>query len=268
MNVVIRIYKKLLQSSRLIEYEQILKYAIGNGYTLCSLYEWYESSKNKKQLVLRHDVDIDVQGARRMFEIEKSLGVKATYYFRRSTKDNKLIQEMQDAGFETGLHYETIADYCKVKNILSADSLKEIDYSKCKDILIDEINQWESDHGILHSICAHGDKRNRLIKVPNRILFDTGMREETKVLFDACDVDLMDKVDEYISDTSIVNHHKWKQGKSPMTAIDERANTIMLLTHPIHWNYNLIKNVRSLYRGFREDNLDHVYEEERLKAYL
>lgn len=268
MNIILRIYKKLKQRSRLSHYEDILKYAIDNGYSLSSLNEWYRSEKKDKQFVLRHDVDIDCQGARRMFEIEKKLGVTSTYYFRNSTQDIKLISEMQEAGFETGLHYETIADYSKINKIYSSDNLKDEDYSNCKRLLRNDIEDWKMKYGNLFSICAHGDKRNRLLKVPNRILFDKEMREETSVLFDACDRDIMDRVDQYISDTSIVNNHKWKQGISPFNAIDSGSNTIMLLTHPTHWNYNLSKNIKALYRGFLEDNLNYVYVKRRLKEFL
>jgi len=268
MNIIQRIYKKLRQRSRLSDYEDILKYAVNNGYSLCSLHDWYQSDKQEKQFVLRHDVDIDCQGARRMFEIEKSMGVTSTYYFRNATQDLKLISEMQEASFETGLHYETIADYCKLKKIYSSKNLKDEDYANCKKLLTKDIEDWKSKYGDLFSICAHGDKRNRLLKVPNRILFDKDMREKTSVLFDACDVDLMDLVDQYISDSSIINNHKWKQGISPFDAIDSGSDTIMLLTHPTHWNYNFFKNIKALYKGFLEDNLNYVYAKRRLKEFL
>jgi len=268
MGVLQRIYKKLTQKSRLDIYEEILQLALDKGYRVCSLYDWYKSDKQGKIFILRHDVDIDVQGAERMFEIEKRLGVNATYYFRNTTKDYALIKKMKSHNFEVGLHYETIADYCKIWNIKSVDDASSIDYRVCASILEEEIENWKHEYGDLKSICAHGDKRNRMLRVPNRIIFDEELRRKTFVFIDACDKDLMEQFDTYISDTSVVNNHKWKYGVSPQEVICRGDKTIMLLTHPTHWNYNFFKAIKALYRGFNEDMLNHVYRKERLKKYL
>ena len=263
MNIALRLYKKLKQGSRLNIYENIIKLAIDNGYKVLTIYDWHITNKTDKVLILRHDVDIDVEGARKMFEIEKRLGVNSSYYFRNSTKEASLIKDMQNNGFETGLHYETLADYCKIKGIQKSSDLKEVDYSVCKKILQEEIKSWKLQYGDLYSICAHGDKRNRQLHIANRVLFDEAVRKNTSVHFDACDKDLTGLVDVYISDTSVINNHKWKEGVSPEEAINRGEKTIMLLTHPTHWNYNIIKNIKSLYRAFKENTLNHVYNKRR-----
>jgi hypothetical protein len=263
MNIISRIIIKLSQQSRLHEYENILLTAKEHAYQVCSIYEWLESDKKGKYLILRHDVDMDLQGARNMFEIEKRLGLHSTYYFRNSTKNYSLIKEMQKAAFETGYHYETIADYAKIKGILHASNLHDYDYAKCKSVLKHDIYEWKNMYGNLHTICAHGDKRNRLLKVPNRVLFDKKLRDECSVYYDACDIDILQQVDTYISDSSAINNHKWKKGISPQQAIAAGDRTIMLLTHPTHWNYNLLKNIRVLYRGFLEDFINYVCYKDR-----
>lgn len=263
MNIAFRIIKKICQKTRLKEYENILLTAKANGYELCSIRNWLESDKKGKYFILRHDVDLDKVGARKMFEIEKRLGAKSTYYFRNSTKDFMLIKEMQSCAFEAGLHYESLADYAKINGIIDGSLLTEDDYTNCKYYLRQELIDWIDSFGDLHTICAHGDKRNRLLKVPNRILFDKELREEMCVYFDACDKDILDKVDIYISDTSVIHNHKWKQGISPKEAISRGDRTIMLLTHPTHWNYSFFKNIKVLYKGFIEDNLNYVYKKDR-----
>ena len=268
MRVLQRIYKKLAQKSRLDIYKGILQLALDKGYRVCSIYDWYRSDKHEKVLVLRHDVDIDVEGARKMFEVERHLGVSSTYYFRNTTKNHSLIKKMQSNGFEVGLHYETIADYCKIKGIKSVDDAGNINYRRCALILEEEIENWKNEYGDLKSICAHGDKRNRILHIPNRILFDDVIRSKTSVFVDACDKDLMEQVDVYISDTSVVNNHRWKYGVSPIEAINRDDKTIMLLTHPTHWNYNFLKGIKALYKGFKEDSLNYVYKKERLNKYL
>ena len=66
---------------------------------------------------------------RKIFETEKALGMKATYYFRFSTVDRELIREMTDTGFDVGLHFETIADYAREHNI---ENKNEIDMELMK----------------------------------------------------------------------------------------------------------------------------------------
>ncbi len=75
----------ILQKPRWKEYEAILKYALDKVYQVTSLIDWYtrfSEKSNERFLILRHDVDTDLRGTRRMFEIEKRLGVKSTFYFR------------------------------------------------------------------------------------------------------------------------------------------------------------------------------------------
>ena len=62
-----RIYKKLVQGSRLDEYESILRQALEHGYRVMPLREWVELGyPSDKVFILRHDVDLDALGAERM----------------------------------------------------------------------------------------------------------------------------------------------------------------------------------------------------------
>ena len=77
--------------------------------------EEYFSSKydaNRPFIMIRHDVDRRPNSSLEMAKIEKSMGVKATYYFRAisQTLKPKIIKEIATLGHEIGYHYESLAE--------------------------------------------------------------------------------------------------------------------------------------------------------------
>ena len=64
----------------------------------------------EKIVILRHDVDRRPGSALAMAELESSLGIRSTYYFR-ATKDvfiPDVIEEIERLGHEIGYHYEVL----------------------------------------------------------------------------------------------------------------------------------------------------------------
>lgn len=69
---------------------------------------------SSKQLILRHDVDLDVLPAYRLMQIETECGVRSTYFFLTTSPHynvrahvNQLrLSEMVQRGFEIGLHFD------------------------------------------------------------------------------------------------------------------------------------------------------------------
>ena len=121
------VYRKITQKSRLEEYRQILTAAIGQGYRVMTLREWVELGfPRDKIFLLRHDVDIDARGAGRMYEIEKELHVRATYYFRHITMRPALMKRMLSDGFEVGLHYETLATFIRESRLETKNNYQKI----------------------------------------------------------------------------------------------------------------------------------------------
>lgn len=250
-----RIYRKLIQSSRLEEYERILKTAIDNGYRVMCLKEWIQSGyPQEKILLLRHDVDIDAKGARRMSEIERHLHVRATYYFRHITMRPRLMKCLLADGFEVGLHYETLATCIRKSGLTSKEQLSGEILETCKKELSKEISDFRKNIGELHSLCSHGSKWNRKLEVPNHILLDEKFKKDNAILFEAYDSELRERISTYISDSSLYNKHVWRYGKSPIQAIEERDRVILLLTHPEHWNYDFRSNVKKLWVEFKDRN--------------
>jgi hypothetical protein len=67
--------------------------------------------RNPKFIILRHDVDALSRNSLRTAQIEASLGIRGTYYFRalKNGFEEEIIRKIAALGHETGYHYETIA---------------------------------------------------------------------------------------------------------------------------------------------------------------
>lgn len=118
-----RIYEDYFKKSRLPEYKKILETARENDYKMVGILDFYNIMKDdpeilekRKVLINRHDIDTSPKVARKLFNIEKEVyghEGSATYYFRESTIDKKLISDIEAYGYETGYHYEQLATFEK-----------------------------------------------------------------------------------------------------------------------------------------------------------
>lgn len=246
--VIGNIITKLFQTSRLAEYSSLLDFAISNGYLLTSLADWYENQfyPGRKVIVLRHDVDYNPKGAYKMFLIEKERNIKSTYYFRWSTAREKIIKAISSAGFEVSLHYETLATYCRKYKIDNAGQVTEEVIKDCRSILLKEVKDFEYRFGKIKTLCSHGEIWNMKVGIPNHVLIDTRFYKELGIYFETYDQNVLSKFDKYISDSSIKTNHEWKYGLTPTEAINKQIKSICLLTHPNHWDYGPIQNIKML----------------------
>lgn len=249
------IFKKITQKSRLQYYREILSLARRNDYIITSLSDWYENDfyEGKKVLILRHDVDLLSWTAYRMFLVEKEFGVKSTFYFRWKSANPFVINAIKKSGFEVSLHYETLATFCKKKNIVKAEDLAEQDYSQCLEILKDEISLFEKRYGRIKTLCSHGDKRNRILGIPNHKIVENINRNELGIYFETYDKDIIHRFSSYISDSSIKDQHVWKYGLTPEQAISNGSVCICLLTHPHHWYYDISSNLARILLEFKDN---------------
>lgn len=105
-------------------YLYIQKY--GNISTFCNYKNFY------KPFIIRHDIDISIEQAHFISKIEEQLGIKTTYLFMVSSNfyncnsgiNKKYIKEMDNSGFEIGLHFHPTGNnlyynFNKEKDILS-----------------------------------------------------------------------------------------------------------------------------------------------------
>ncbi|MBR3376590.1 MAG: hypothetical protein IKG44_02760 [Mogibacterium sp.] len=231
------IIKTIIKNDRLKAYRKYIELALEKGYTVCSMIEFYSSPKEGKHFVLRHDVDYSGPSTRKMFDVEKSLGVHSTYYFRKSTIDVLLMNEMIESGFEVGLHYETLSDYA-IENNLSEVSNKDIEI--CRDRLKKEITDFNKLlKKPITSVVAHGANKNREIGKSNNVILDGQSYEEFGIVFEGYDESLYkEHIDTHIMDGNIRHNYGFSYKSNPIEAIEENSKNIVFLAHPNHWYYS------------------------------
>lgn len=241
-----RIYADFLMPSRLKVYEALLQEASKSQYNICSVGEFWNNylagkySEHLKYLILRHDIDTDVATAREIFEIERSLDVTASYYFRLSTLDIQFMELIDDYGSEASYHYEEIAIYAKKYRIRNP----QVIYSNLKEIqklFAENLCKLRSITGLPMGIVAsHGDFTNRYLGIPNHILLDdTEFRNKHGIALEVYDDKMMKLVTSRHSDAGYPDF--WKPN-SPLEAICQGSKVIYLLTHPRHWRVNVKEN--------------------------
>jgi len=105
MDFTIKQYQKLLES---------LQHA---GFFFQTFQDYIQSGKPKpsgSQIILRHDVDALPYNSLAFANIQSSMGIRGTYYFRMvpQSYNEVIIKQMVALGHEVGYHYETM-DTCK-----------------------------------------------------------------------------------------------------------------------------------------------------------
>ncbi len=104
------------------------------GYVIADYHNWIE---NEKCVILRHDIDYDLQKAVEMAQIERSIGVKSTYFVLLtsdfynvfSKKSNDLLKEIINNGHELGLHFDEV-NYPEIEG--NAEKIKEKILEECE----------------------------------------------------------------------------------------------------------------------------------------
>jgi len=248
----LRLFIKYLQNNRIDEYEQIIKKALDYDYQVIGLRDYVEEKydKNKKLLVLRHDVDHFSDGTAMMFEVEKKYGVKSSFYFRNSTFEPKFMKHIEAYGSEASLHFEPIADFVKANGIKNREELYGFEnwQERCLNILKANLDRYRNLLDIsCTTIASHGEYENSLVKTPNNFLTeDISTYNFLNIKLEAYNRELIDKVTCYISDVPIEINGGYKYGVSPLEAIEKEENFIMFLSHPNHWYYGVWQQVKKL----------------------
>jgi hypothetical protein len=256
MNAFInRIYGDYFMPSRLGKYEELLSLAIDGGYMQTSVRSLFQLILDGRELpdkflVHRHDIDTDTDTARSLFEIEKRLNVKSSFYFRLKTLDIDFMREIEEYGSEASYHYEEIATFAKRNGIRTSADVR----AKLPEIRFEFSNNF---HAIerqlgrkLTTVASHGDFANRRLNFANtEILACRDLREYCGIACEAYDSKLMDVFDTYISDKP---YPRYFSPMSPFQALKEKSR-ICLLTHPrqwrTHWRENSRENLLRLQEG-------------------
>ncbi len=234
------VVKTILLNDRLKMYKKYIEKAKQLGYKCCSFIEYYhERETADKYLILRHDVDYDLKATRKMFNLEKSLNVTSTYYFRDCTFDYNLMQEIKAAGFEVGYHYETLANLANAKGFTKKE---QIDLDEGRELFKKELKYFEQRAGFKMLSCAdHGHEKNVELGISNNAIFENINSKALSVEFEAYNKNLYDNYIEcHIMDCPIdLNFGYSYKNKNPQNAFSEGKRVIVFLAHPCHWYLSL-----------------------------
>ena len=92
------------------KYRELVSALKDAGYEFVTYAEYAEGHRADKLVVMRHDVDRQVERARRLAEVESEMRVRASYYFREKfiDDDSDEIRYIESLGHEVGYHYEEL----------------------------------------------------------------------------------------------------------------------------------------------------------------
>jgi hypothetical protein len=251
-----RIYSDYLMPSRLAHHENLIVLARDAGYTQTSVRDFYRSVQQRKPLdqkvlLHRHDIDTDPRTARKLFEIEKRHGVKATYYFRLSTLDYDLMNEIEEYGSEASYHYEELATFAKQNNIKDPAEIRRRLPEIRAEFAVNFVQVERRLGKKMTTAASHGDFANRRLQLSNtEILGDQELRAYCGIECEAYDHKLLVHFDIYIADRPPPLHY---HPSAPADAIARRYGRICLLTHPrqfeTNWRANTKDNLLRCYEG-------------------
>lgn len=185
-------------------------------------YDDYEAGHidpEKVNVFLRHDVDISLSRTLKMAEIQKSLDIHSTYFFRLHAEKysfdeaRPIIRKLADDGFGIGLHYETV-------------SIAKGDVEKAIELFGADIGKLR-ELAPVSVVAAHGQKLYK-----NRTIWEDVDRSALKVS-SAYDM----KHDFYLSDAGGKSLRD-KDGKYLFDRIYEAkpGQIVQVLIHPDWWN--------------------------------
>lgn len=224
-------------------YKKLCHFLCKQGYEFTTCERFYEESlyeKNKKIIVMRHDVDRLPYNALKMAQLERDINVKSTYYFRhiRSVFKKEIIKSIFNLGHEIGYHYETLSKASGDKKL--AISLFEKELSDFRSIVP------------VTTICMHGSP---LSPYDNRDIWkgydfrDYGILAEMYLSLDYSKI-------AYFTDTartwgvSSLNFRDWvsessvylsnlTNTQSLISYIEKnKPKKLIIQTHPERWSYS------------------------------
>jgi len=95
-------------------YREILETAVKSGYRFIGYEERQAPAPGERVCILRHDVDYAPEWTLRLGAIERTLGIRATYFFQvcaktynlRESANYQTLQRLRQMGHTLGLHFD------------------------------------------------------------------------------------------------------------------------------------------------------------------
>ncbi len=250
-----RLYSDYGMPSRLSMHERLIRAGRDAGFVQTSVRDFFDIARTgqstaTKFIVHRHDIDTDLRTTRKLLQIEKKHGIQSSYYFRLSTLDFELMQEIEEYGGEASYHYEELAAFAKKHKIkdpvLVRSRLPEIreEFRKNFDWIEKKLGRK------IRTVASHGDFANRRLKLNNaEILADGQLRKDCGIECEAYDAALLDHIDMYIADRPPPQYY------CPASPFDVfgKHDRICLVTHPrqveTNWKENTKANLFRFYEA-------------------
>lgn len=246
MDIKRRLYEDFFRPSKEGDYEAILEKAKECGYEFHTVLSFEDVIKsgiepNKKYLILRRDIDTgDFCILRKMLNLEKKYGARATYYFRWNTINVELMRDIAEAGGEASYHYEEIATYCYKHRITTKEKMLE-HLEEIRDLFIVQYPKFkEKTKQPCLTIASHGDYMNTRFQYQNYELVNDRVRKACGFIREAYDSEHMNALTYRVADQNELELF-------PQKAIDaiERGEPVLeLLTHPRQWNSPVWVNLK------------------------
>ena len=229
-------------------YRTLLETLQAKGYEFIS-YAEYQKSKIKNQkskfVILRHDVDAKPENSLKTAQIEKSLGARATYYFRVGKESNhpEIIRAIVALGHEIGYHYEDM-------------SLCGGDIDKAYDHFTTWLNYFRQYYAV-ETICMHGAPTSKwdgkdlwkqydykTLGITGEPYLDTDFSDvfyltDTGRCWDGYKVSVRDKIPGHQDEWTKAGL-TWHTTPQLIAAIEQGRlpEHVMMTTHPQRWTNN------------------------------
>jgi len=234
-----RIYADFLMPSRLPTFRRLLSAFVEADYDVVSIEQYRDrlnaagGAPGQRTVILRHDIDTDPGTGRRMWEIERDLGVGGSFFFRLSTLDVPLMQAIAGSGSHASYHYEELATVAKRHRLRSRSAIDD-HLQEIRSEFLRNVASLRAQTGLpIDIVASHGDFVNRRLGIPNwSFLTDEGFRREAGIELETYDEAMMGHVTSRHSDTL---HPRYWLPETPLAAIDRGESVIYLLVHPRHW---------------------------------
>ena len=93
------------------KYKDLCNALIDSGYTTVPFRDYLVMEPSEERIaIMRHDVDRKIGNALRMAALERSIGIRSTYYFRDPyTFNPEIIKKIQTMGHEIDYNYEMLS---------------------------------------------------------------------------------------------------------------------------------------------------------------
>ena len=212
-------------------YRNLLTSALDVGYEFISFVKAQNLTKEKPDqnsgtCILRHDIDVNVNFALKMAQLEHDLGISSTYFFMfrspfynlSSRYSQDCVEKIIDLGHEIALHYDL--GYDALKGYSSSRSIREIN---CQIAWMEELFFCD-----VASVSFHQ---------PSQALLKDGINISPKL--NTYEKNLKSKY-AYFSDSnrniSLLRRYKNKGNLKDKELLSVRyPEDIQLLIHPIWW---------------------------------